>query len=284
MILLLGKTGYIAQEFAKRLQEKEVDFYAISRSEVDYTDFKSIFYFLNANAKTFDTVINCSGYVGKPNVDVCEKNKEECIKGNIIVPKMLSEICSEFMIKFVHISSGCIYNGYDKAFTEEDPPNFSFMQERHSFYSGSKAFAEKLINLNTSYVCRLRIPFDNINSPRNYLSKLMTYEKLLNAKNSISHRGDFVDACLHLFLNNCNFGIYNIVNSGAIETKDVCELIGRYININKFKFFESEDEFYNLGAKAPRSNCLLDNSKLLATGFKMRETKEALESSLRNWQ
>ena len=112
----------------------------------------------------------------------------------------------------------------------------------------------------------------------------MTYEKLLNAKNSISHRGDFVDACLHLVLNNCIFGIYNIVNTGAVETKEVCELMGKYININKFKFFETEDEFYNLGALAPRSNCLLDNSKLLATGFKMRETKEALESSLRNWQ
>ena len=49
-------------------------------------------------------------------------------------------------------------------------------------------------------------------------------------------------------------------------------------------FFESIEEFYKIGAIAPRSNCLLDNSKLLATGFKMRSTEEALEDSLKNWR
>ena len=39
------------------------------------------------------------------------------------------------------ISSGCIYNGYEKRFTEEDEPNFTF--NNGSFYSGSKALCEK---------------------------------------------------------------------------------------------------------------------------------------------
>jgi len=29
---------------------------------------------------------------------------------------------------------------------------------------------------------------------------------------------------------------------------------------------------------------LLDNSKLLSTGFKMRDTEEALDESLKNWR
>ena len=45
----------------------------------------------------------------------------------------------------------------------------------------------------------------------------------------------------------------------------------------------SEEEFYRLGAKAPRSNCLLDNSKLLSAGVKIRDVSEALEDSLRKW-
>ena len=104
-------------------------------------------------------------------------------------------------------------------------------------------------------------------------------------KNSISHKGDFVDACMHLFQNVHNFGIYNITNTGAVDTEQVCSLMREHLNLNNdFNFFDSEEEFYKLGAKAPRSNCLLDNSKLLSTGFEMRDTIEALEDSLKNWK
>jgi UDP-glucose 4,6-dehydratase len=286
MILILGASGYIGKAFIEHFEKNDIGHYAISREAMDYTDYKNMLYFLNANAGGFDTLINCAGYVGKPNVDACEDHKDECLKGNVVLPQMLSALCSELMIKFVHISSGCIYTGAETEFTEEDPPNFCFNTEiEGSFYSGTKALAEKLINKENSYVCRLRIPFDQYDNPRNYLSKLKNYDKLLNAKNSISHRKDFVDACMHLVQENCQFGIYNITNTGSIDTEQVCSLMREHLNLNNdFDFFDSEEEFYKLGARAPRSNCLLDNSKLLSTGFKMRDTVEALESSLKNWE
>jgi UDP-glucose 4,6-dehydratase len=51
-----------------------------------------------------------------------------------------------------------------------------------------------------------------------------------------------------------------------------------------FEFWENDDEFYRAGAKVPRSNCVLDGSKLLAAGVKIRPIQEALEESLRNWK
>ena len=286
MILLLGGTGYIGQAFIKKFMEEDIEYHAITREDLDYTNFHRIFYYLRANAKTFDVLINCAGYVGKPNVDACEDNKGECIKGNVLFPEMIAGICSELMIKYVHISSGCIYTGYDKEYTEEDPPNFCFNSEvEGSFYSGTKALGEEVLKDKAAYICRLRIPFDNVDHPRNYLSKLQNYDKLLNMKNSISHKEDFVDACMHLITETCNFGTYNITNTGSVDTEQVCSLISRHLNLNNnFDFFDSEEEFYKLGAKAPRSNCLLDNSKLFSTGFKMRDTVEALEDSLKKWE
>ena len=286
MILILGTTGYIGQAFVKNFKENDVSYYAVSRKGMDYTDYKTMLYFLNANASGFDTLINCAGYVGKPNVDACEDHKEECIMGNVVLPQMLSQLCSELMIKFMHISSGCIYTGYDKEFTEEDPSNFCFNSEiEGSFYSGTKALAETLIDKENSYICRLRIPFDEYDNPRNYLSKLQNYDRLLNMKNSITHREDLVNACMHLIKESSPFGIYNVTNTGAVDTEQVCSLIRQHLNLNNdFDFFDSEEEFYKLGAKAPRSNCLLDNSKLLSMGVKMRTTEEALVDSLTNWK
>ena len=52
----------------------------------------------------------------------------------------------------------------------------------------------------------------------------------------------------------------------------------------EYKFFDSEDDFMRKAAKAPRSNCVLDNAKILSTGIKLRPVREAIEWSLRNWQ
>jgi len=52
----------------------------------------------------------------------------------------------------------------------------------------------------------------------------------------------------------------------------------------KFEFWANDDEFYRQAAKTPRSNCVLDVSKLVATGVRLRPVEEALEDSLKNWR
>src|SRR5438067_1708626 len=64
-------------------------------------------------------------------------------------------------------------------FTETDTPNFSFRDLPCSFYSGTKALAEEAIaGVGNSYIWRLRIPFDEVDGPRNYLSKVQRYSKV----------------------------------------------------------------------------------------------------------
>jgi hypothetical protein len=75
-----------------------------------------------------------------------------------------------------------------------------------------------------------------------------------------------------------------MTNPGAVSTRQVIEMIERTLKPNRhFEFWKDEEEFYRLGARAPRSNCVLDVSKLLVAGIKMRPVEEALEDSLRNW-
>jgi dTDP-4-dehydrorhamnose reductase len=286
MILLLGASGYIGQQFVKELVSRDLKFFEVHRHLMDYTQLDNI-------VKMIDDVqpellINCAGYVGKPNVDVCEHNKEMTREGNVELPKNLATVCGGMGVPWIHISSGCIYTGSKengKGFMEEDEPNFTF--DNGSYYSGTKALAERLIQGIESdcYICRLRIPFDEFDGERNYLSKLMNYDKVLEATNSISHRGEFVKAALDLWQKKSPYGIYNIVNTGVVTTRQVVAKIDELLNLNRsFDFFENDKEFYKIGALAPRSNCILDNSKLLLEGIGMRNVEDALEDSLKKWK
>ena len=88
-------------------------------------------------------------------------------------------------------------------------------------------------------------------------------------------------ACLDLWERRAPFGIYNVTNPGFVTTRQVVGLIEKILKpARKFEFWENDEEFYRVAAKTPRSNCVLDVSKLLAAGVKIRPVEEALEDSL----
>lgn len=285
MYIVLGKNGYIAEAIIKELKSRNLHYLALSRSDVDYTDFKTFSSYAHIHYNSHSTpfkdavIINCAGYIGKPNVDACESNKGDTIMGNVVFPTNLANFCSSNYATLVQISSGCIYNGYEKDFTEKDKPNFTF--NNGSFYSGTKALCERMIMRHNprSYIFRLRIPFDEFENPRNYLTKLIKYDTLIDVKNSLSHRGDFAKYTIDSLEQKIPHGIYNITNKGSVTTRDVVALIKKHKLSNKvFKFFNNLDSFRK-EVVAPRSNCVLDTSKI-EKYIETRSVKNALEESL----
>jgi len=313
MIVLLGSTGYIGQAFACELRRRGVPFVPLTRGALDYTQFDILFDYLRKVNPEF--VINAAGYTGKPNVDACETSRADTFQGNTLFPQMVARVCLMTNTPMGHVSSGCIFSGakvllngertvkknlsdfrlqqlFNKqpesfyGFTEFDEPNFSFRSPPCSFYSGTKALAEEsLRGFEHVYIWRLRIPFDEFDHPRNYLSKIQHYQKVYNNINSLSHRADFVRACLDLWESRALFGVYNVTNPGAVTTSEVVDLIKRILKPHRtFEFWKDDAEFYSIASRAPRSNCILDVSKLLAAGVKIRSVKEALRGALLKWQ
>lgn len=313
MIILLGSTGYAGQAFQRALEMRELPFTALSRKQIDYTRFEPLLDFLRKTQAAF--VINAAGYTGKPNVDACETARSETLLGNTLLPVAVANACEAVGIPWGNISSGCIFSGAKifengkvrvekdltrpdlkslveknpsaiRGFTEEDKPNFSFRDPPCSFYSGTKALAEEaLASSSRGYIWRMRIPFDEVNNPRNYLTKLQSYPKVYDNVNSLSHLRDFANACLDTWERRAPFGIFNVTNPGFVTSRQVVEMIQKTLKPKRdFEFWENDEEFYKSAAKTPRSNCVLDVSKLLATGIKMRPVEEALEEALRNWK
>lgn len=269
------------------LARKGLPFRNVRRSDMDYYDPAALGALLR-DAKP-DFLINAAGYTGKPNVDACEIHKTDCLLGNAVLPGRIAEACSAAGVPWGHVSSGCIYNGSrpdGSGFREDDPPNFSFRSPPCSFYSGTKALGEEvLLGAPDCFIWRLRIPFDEVDNPRNYLTKLMRYERLLEAANSISHLAEFCEATFACWEKRVSFGTYNITNPGHVTTHEVVDLIKQSGVCDKeFKFFASEDEFMRVAAKTPRSNCIMDSSKLEAAGIHMTEVHEAVVQALRDWR
>jgi len=286
MILILGASGYVGGAFVRLLAEQGVEHRPVSRAEVNYYDRDQLIRLIRESGARF--LINAAGYTGKPNVDACEIHKADCLLGNAVLPGIIREACEMADLPWGHVSSGCIYTGSradGSGFAETDTPNFSFRQNNCSFYSGCKALGEETLSgAENVFVWRLRIPFNHEDSPRNYLSKLMRYDCLLPATNSISHLNEFVAACWQSWEQRIPFGIYNVTNTGSVTTREVVAAIRKHLLPEKeFQFFESEEEFMNVAAKTPRSNCVMDNSKLRGAGIRMSHVREAIERSLKNW-
>jgi dTDP-4-dehydrorhamnose reductase len=286
MIYLLGGSGYVGQAYQALLTRRGLPFRNLRRADFDYADRVALTALLRREKPAF--LINAAGYTGKPNVDACELHKPECLFGNAVLPGLIAQACADAGIPWGHVSSGCIYSGRNAAgrgFTETDTPNFTFRTNHCSFYSGTKALGEEVLaGAPDVFIWRLRIPFNEIDGPRNYLSKLMRYPRLLDAENSISQLDEFVAATLACWEKRVPFGTYNVTNPGHITTREVVALIQKTgVSHKDFQFFADEAEFMQTAAKTPRSNCVMDSSKLAATGIRLTEVHEAVERDLRRW-
>lgn len=286
MILLLGGSGYVGLAYQRLFTRLGLPFRNLARKELDYANPTLLANFLADVRPEF--LVNAAGFTGKPNVDACEDQKAATLFGNAVLPGNIRGACEKTGTPWGHVSSGCIYSGRRAdggGFREDDFPNFSFRSGHCSFYSGTKALGEEVLaGAEALYVWRLRIPFNEVDSPRNYLSKLMRYDRLLEAENSISQLDEFVAATFACWQKRVPFGVYNVTNPGHVTTREVAAMIRKSgVCDKKFQFFTDETEFMQKAARTPRSNCVMDAAKLASVGVEMTEVHEAVETALRNW-
>ena len=270
--VILGK-GFVGIHLSHYFKQNNIDHKIFSQSELDYTDPNTFKDFLDTNDKDIKWVINCSGYTGIPNVDACEDNKELCYAYNVLYPMQVVKLCNQYKIPVIHIGSGCIYSGYEKEFTEEDIPNFGIYSNESSYYSKCKHVFETFAKEFNCYVLRIRIPFTDILTRKNYFSKLLNYDTLINELNSVTSLNDFDEFVVRFINTKPEYGIYNVVNPEPVKAEEVVEILkdNKIVNL-KWRFIELKD----LNTKANRSNCVLTTDKIKDLGLQLPDTRTSL--------
>jgi len=288
MILLFGGSGYVGQAMAARLGALGIPFLAPAHSELDLTSREAVARWL-AGVPRPEFAINAVGFTGRPNIDGTEVERWHTLRANTVVPGVLAEVLGEAGIRWGHVSSGCIFHGArpdGSGYTEEDAPVFAVSDARAGWYARTKWMAERLlVGLPGVLIWRLRIPFDSEDNARNYLTKLMRYDRLLEVRNSISQRHEFAAAAIDSLRLGLPDGIYNVTNPGSITTSEVAGALASHGICRKaFEYFSSGEEFLAAPGRVFRASCVLDSSKLAAHGVVMPEVHDSLEQTLRAWK
>lgn len=266
-ILIFGK-GFIGQRLSN-----SIDSYISERLIRSFRDIEE-----QVAKYSPKIIINCIGHTGKRNIDECELAKDESLVSNTFVPLIMAEVALRHKIKFIHISSGCIYH-YDyakgKPIKEERTPDFFDL-----YYSRTKIYAERALEvLSRRYgvlILRPRIPLDDRPHPRNILTKLINYKKVIDLANSVTYIPDFILALKYLIKKEAQ-GIYNVVSRGALRYPELLDIYKKYVPDFKYQVID----FRKLNLI--RTNLILSTQKLKKTGFKMRDIHEVLEECVRNY-
>jgi 3,5-epimerase/4-reductase len=270
--LILGK-GFVGTHLARYFKTNNIDHKILSQKELDYTNPNVFGDYIVENNSNIKCVVSAFGYTGIPNVDACEDNKELCYAYNVLYPMQVVKLCNQYKIPVIHIGSGCVYSGYEKEFTEEDTPNFGIYSNQSSYYSKCKHVFETFAKEFNCYVLRIRIPFTDILTRKNYFSKLLNYDTLINELNSVTSLNDFDEFVVRFISAKPEYGIYNVVNPEPVKAEEVIEILkdNKIVN-SKWRFIELKD----LNTKANRSNCVLSTKKINDLGLQLPNTRTSL--------
>jgi dTDP-4-dehydrorhamnose reductase len=198
---------------------------------------------------------------------------QQNLNDNLYVPLKLANFCINNNIHYTYLGTGCIYtydDNHPEPFTEEEKPNFF-----GSNYSIVKGYTNELIkNMNVLHL-RIRMPITSHKNPRNFITKITTYDKICSIPNSMSVLDELLPIALHMIKENI-IGTYNFTNPGIIEHNQILEMYKKIVD-NKFTWNNFSIEEQNQILLSKRSNNHLDTTKLEKIYNKLKEKYEYLK-------
>lgn len=226
-------------------------------------------------------VINTAGKTGRPNVDWCEDHKTETSRSNVVGALILAEACAHADVHLTHLGSGCIFYGpspHPDGWLETDHANPS------AFYSRTKYATELVLSeLPNVAVVRLRMPIDGVPGPRNLITKLASYPKVIDVANSVTVIDDLA-AAVRAIIHHKATGVFHAVNDGVMLHRDLLALYRELVDPEHVNDWILNHELVGLGLAAKlRSNCILQNTRLRSLGVEMRHVATALRACMQQY-
>lgn len=225
-------------------------------------------------------VVGRTGGPGCPTIDYLQKEDRlhTNIRDNLYAPMVLTILCERYDIHLTYFGTGCIFDDKDKIYTENDAPDFF-----GSHYSVVKGFTDRFMHLFDKNVLnvRIRMPIVGYHHPRNFITKIVSYEKVCSIPNSMSVLPDIIPIVIDLSIRR-HTGTINMTNPGVIDHNEVLSLYKKYVDPT-FEWQNMSKEEQNSILLCQRSNNHLDSSKLLSLYPTLPNIKTSIRDLCERW-
>jgi 3,5-epimerase/4-reductase len=219
---------------------------------------------------------------GYSTIDYLEQKGKlvENVRDNLFAPVALALIASNYGLHLTYLGTGCIftYKEDEQIFSELDRPNFF-----GSGYSTVKGFTDRLMHFFSNSVLNLRIrmPIVGYHHPRNFVTKITSYEKICSIPNSMTVLEDMIPAMIQM-AKDSKTGTVNLTNPGVISHNEMLELYKKYVDPSfEWKNFTQEEQAKILLSE--RSNNELTTDELHKMFPNIKNIKESVEELFKEW-
>ena len=286
--LVYGSKGWIGKQFMNMIKNYENE---VGESRLN--DIESVKKELSDKQPThvFCFIGRTHGKIGEKvytTIDYLEQEGKlvDNIRDNLFSPITLAKLCENQNIHLTYLGTGCIFKfdsehpfGEEKnGFVESSKPNFF-----GSGYSIVKGFTDQMMSLFPNVLnLRIRMPITRVPNPRNFITKIATYEKICSIPNSMTVLPELLPMAIELAKQN-HTGTLNLTNPGLVSHNEILEMYKEIVDPEfEWKNFSQEEQAKILAAD--RSNNFLDTNKLQSLFPNVRNIKESVREMLKQYK
>jgi 3,5-epimerase/4-reductase len=268
MYLVYGHNGWIGGQLVALLDQQGI-VYAKGEARLDDVDALEreiqhiapthiISFTGRTHGKIGDQVFSTIDYLEQPG------KLRENVRDNLFAPVVLANLSRKYGFHFTYLGTGCIfeyddthYSVTENGFSESDLPNFF-----GSGYSVVKGFTDRLMHMYSDTVLnvRIRMPITADLNPRNFITKILNYERICSVPNSMTVLPELLPILVDM-IGKRYTGTVNLTNPGTISHNEILAMYREIVD-PEFTWSNFSVDEQRAILSAGRSNNLLDTERL----------------------
>ena len=277
-VLIFGSKGWIGSQFVKLLKDTNheiIETFVRADNEVEVAKILK-----QVNPTHVVSFIGRTHGPGYPTIDYLElpDKLKDNVCDNLYAPITLAIQCSKLNIHYTYLGTGCIFLADDptrSSYNEDALPDFF-----GSSYSVVKGYTDRLMhNFNDSVLnVRIRMPITADYNPRNFITKITTYNKVCSIPNSMTVLPELLPIMIKM-MESKKVGTINLTNPGVISHNEILEMYKEIVNTS-FTWANFTVDEQNKILLSKRSNNQLNTSKLQEWYPEVLPIKESIRKCL----
>lgn len=222
-----------------------------------------------------DVIVHTAAFT---NVDLSEKEREQCWKTNVKAVEYITETCRVLGCHLIHISTDYIFDGTSGPYTENAPPN------PLGYYARTKLASENVLRMSgvDFTIIRTNVLYGIADSRPDFVrwvyNKLKSSEKINIVTDQINNP-TFIDDLVQAISKIIEFkkyGVYNIGGSDFLSRYDFALKIADFFDLNRDLIFAVVTKDLNQPARRPLKSGLVITKAQAELNYKPYTIVEAL--------